>query len=289
VRPWSALLEATTTSGRVWLKASSIHTAFEVGLYAQLHTLSPERVLEPLGLDTDRGWIVLPDGGTLLGNACPGDDLPGALERVVPLYAELQLGLMPHARALVSLGVTDMTPLVMPERFREALAAVRAFLERTGSPDEWAEFRAITALEPSFSARCAELAQAPGLASLDHNDLHPWNIFATPRELEAARFFDWGDSVVAHPFASLLVLLRTLQNTLEAPADDARVLRVRDAYLEPFEALGSRRELIETAELACWVARAARALTWQRAIGDPAPDDYAGIPFGRLRELLGTD
>ena len=288
VRPWSALLEATTTTGRVWLKASSLQTAFEVGLYARLHTLSPERVLEPLSLDTERGWIVLPDGGALLGNACPGDDLPRALERVVPLYAQLQLGLMPHARALISLGVTDMTAPVMPERFREALASVRVYLERTGSPEEWAEFRAISALEPRFVARCAELAEAPGRPSLDHNDLHPWNVFATPLELERARFFDWGDSVVAHPFASLLVLLRTLENTLEAPAHDARVLRVRDAYLEPFETLGSRRELIETAELACWVARAARVLTWQRAVGESAPDDYAGIPFGKLRELLGA-
>lgn len=286
VRPWSALLEAPSTSGRVWLKAGSESTAFEAALYAHLHAVLPGRVLEPLGLDAERGWIVLPDGGTLLGHACPGDTLPSALEHVVPLYAELQLGLMPHAQALVSLGVSDMTPPVMPERFREAVAAVRAFVERTGSPDEWTEFRAVTALEPRFNARCAELAEAPGRASLDHNDLHPWNIFATPAALEQARFFDWGDSVVAHPFASLLVMVRTLQNTLEAPADDARVLRVRDAYLEPFETLGSRRELIETADLACWVARAARALTWQRAIGDPAPDDYAGIPFGRLRELL---
>lgn len=286
VRPWSALLEAPTSRGRAWLKAGSLHTAFEVRLYAHLHAVCPERVLEPLGLDADRGWIVLPDGGTLLGNVCPGEALPSALERVVPLYADLQLSLMPQARTLVSLGVSDMAPPIMPERFREALAAVRVFLERSASAYEWSEFRAIVALEPSFSARCAELAETPIRPSLDHNDLHPWNIFATPLELESARFFDWGDSVVAHPFASLLVLVATLRSTLEAAADDPRVLRVRDAYLEPFEALGSRRELVETADLACWVARAARALTWQRAIGTPPPADYAGVPFGKLRELL---
>ncbi|HEU5074231.1 MAG TPA: phosphotransferase, partial [Polyangiaceae bacterium] len=170
--------------------------------------------------------------------------------------------------------------------FEQALSSVRVFLERTGSADEWREFHAVAALAPRFVEWCAELAQAPGSASLDHNDLHPWNIFATPLAPESARFFDWGDSVVAHPFASLLVLLATLQHTLEARPGDARVLRVRDAYLEPFSALATRRELIATAELACRVAKAARVLTWQRAIGNAPPDDYAGIPFGKLTDLL---
>ena len=131
------------------------------------------------------------------------------------------------------------------------------------------------------------MATAPGAPSLDHNDLHPWNVFATLPEPQAdARFFDWGDSVVAHPFASLLVLLRSLRLALEVAADDRRVLRVRDAYLEAFGTLASRRELVETADLACRVAKLARVLTWQRAIGDKPPHDYAPIPFGALLELL---
>lgn len=286
VRPWSALLEAPTTGGRVWLKAASADTAFEVALYDRLCRAVPERVLTPLSVDIGRGWLLLPDGGALLGHGCDGDALARALERVVPSYAELQLTLMPHAPALVALGVADMRPHLMPLRFEQALANVRMFLERSGSAAEWREFHAVAALASQFAAWCAELAQAPGSASLDHNDLHPWNIFATPLAPQSARFFDWGDSVVAHPFASLLVLLATLQHTLEAPPGDARVLRVRDAYLEPFGALATRPELIATAALACRVAKAARVLTWQRAIGETPPADFAGIPFGKLTDLL---
>lgn len=286
VRPWSALVEAPASGGRVWLKACCSSTAFEVPLYGCLHGVVPERALVPLALDSERGWIVLPDGGTLLGNACTGDELVSALERVAPRYAELQLSLMPHAAALLRLGLTDMTATAMPLRFEQALAAVRGFLQRKGSAAEWRDFDAVVELAPRFSQWCAALAHAPGAPSLDHNDLHPWNIFATPAAAESARFFDWGDSVLAHPFASLLVLLATLRHSLDTHADDPRVIRVRDAYLEPFAALASPRELVATAELACRVAKAARVLTWQRAIGDAAPEDYAAIPFGKLLELL---
>ena len=287
IRPWATLLEAPTSEGRVWLKAAGAGTAFEAALYAQLHSVVPERVLTPLGLDTQRGWMVLPDGGTLLGHACNGDELAHALERVMPKYAELQLALMPRASELISLGVTDMTPALMPTRFEQALEAVRSFLEREGSPSEWDEFRSVSALGPRYSEWCEALATAPAAPSLDHNDLHPWNIFASLPEPGAnARFFDWGDSVLAHPFASLLVLLRTLGQALEAPEGDRRLLRVRDAYLEAFGTFASRRELVETANLACRVAKVARVLTWQRAIGDKPAPAYASIPFGKLVELL---
>ena len=286
VRPWSALLEAPTRGGSVWLKACGPATTFEAALYLRLQAIVPDHVLTPLALDTERGWLVLPDGGTLLGHDCSGDALALALERVVPHYAELQLKMAPHASMLVELGVTDMTATVMPLRFEQALTTVRAYLEQRGHAADWQQLDAVAALTPRFSAWCSELAHAPGAPSLDHNDLHPWNVFATGAHPETARFFDWGDSVIAHPFASLLVLLATLRHTLQAHADDPRVLRVRDAYLEPFAALAPRRELIATADLACRVARAARVLTWQRAIGAPAPEDYAAIPFGKLLELL---
>jgi aminoglycoside phosphotransferase (APT) family kinase protein len=53
----------------------------------------------------------------------------------------------------------------------------------------------------TFVSWCEELEGAAVAPTLDHNDLHPWNIFAGGAE--SVRFYDWGDSVGAHPFASL--------------------------------------------------------------------------------------
>ena len=66
--------------------------------------------------------------------------------------------------------------------------------------------------------------------------------------------------------------------------DDPRFLRARDAYLEVFADLAPRAELVETLELACHVAKIARALTWDRALraardqGEPGEDDSPSTP-----------
>lgn len=75
VRPWGTVLRAPTTAGTVWLKASAPATAFEVALYPVLHEHAPDAVLEPIALDQDRGWLVLPDGGVHLGDIFEGEAL----------------------------------------------------------------------------------------------------------------------------------------------------------------------------------------------------------------------
>ena len=109
--------------------------------------------------------------------------------------------------------------------------------------------------------------------SIDHNDLHAANILMPPADTTAsARFYDWGDAVVSHPFASMLHGLGWVPPRLGVAAGDRQVLRLRDAYLSAFSAYGSHRELVRTLELACRVAKVARCLSWSRAIamGDEA-------------------
>ena len=71
--------------------------------------------------------------------------------------------------------------------------------------------------------------------TVDHQDLHVGNV------LVDGRFADWGDAVLAHPFASLLVALGSLRRTLQVGADDPAITRPRDAYLEVFADLAPAR------------------------------------------------
>ncbi len=133
---------------------------------------------------------------------------------------------------------------------------------------------------------CERLAEMPGFATLDHNDLHPWNVFVAGDDFTAsAKFYDWGDSVVAHCFASMLVPLGFAQGA----GGDAGLARVRDAYLEPFGDLAPHAELVETLELACRAGKVARALTWDRALSSLPPDEpseHADATFIEVASLL---
>ncbi len=176
-----------------------------------------------------------------------------------------------------------MRPARMPERFDEALAAARPTATRPGEPEI---LDRVAALRERYAEDCARLAAAPGAASLDHNDLHPWNMLTAG---DGVRFYDWGDAVVAHPFACLLVPLGMLQEE-DGPRGRA-LLRARDAYLEVFSDLAPHAELVDALELACHVAKVARALVWLRALvaTEPGSEDearFADAPVESLGWLL---
>ena len=289
VRPWATVLKVPTADGPVWFKASGSGTDFEPGLYELLGRVAPEHVLDPIALDPARAWMLLPDGGRPIGTRLDGAAVAEAMLAILPQYAELQRALAPHADELLALGVHDMRPAVLPQRFDEALAAAQAFVEAHGSPEDRATCERIAAMRQPVAEWSKRLAAMPGGATIDHNDLHHANIFMDDGR---ARFFDWGDSVVAHPFASMLLGIGFVRfELLEAESDDdPRVLRLRDAYLEGFDDLAPRAELVETLELACRAAKVARSLTWQRAVGAADPgeigEDWARGPFESLAGIL---
>jgi hypothetical protein len=262
---WGTALRVPTSHGPMWLKAPGPATAFEVALYPLLAGVTPEWVLAPLATDTARGWILLPDGGTTLGDRLGELDLVETLVKILPQYGRFQRDLTPHVGSLLSFGIADMRAEVMPRRFDEAVATVR--------PTETS--RRVAAMRNTFVSWCEELESAAVAPSLDHNDLHPWNVFATGTE--PARFYDWGDSVIAHPFASMLVALGFVREQL---GEDA-VSRPRDAYLEVFGDLAPHGELVAELDLACRVAKIARVLTWARAVGGQADE-----PLNSLEALL---
>ena len=219
VRPWATVLRAPTAGGPVWMKAAGSGTAFEVPLYRLLAREVPERVLAPIAADVERAWLLLPDGGPSLGEREAGLDAQVA---ALVEYGRLQRRLEPCVEEILALGVPDMRPAVILQRFHEALAAAG------GNPE-------VEAMEPAVAQWCERLAASPLRASLDHNDLHPWNILGDGSG--EVRYYDWGDSVVAHPFAAMLVPLGMLERGREA---------ARDAYLGVFADLAPHAELVET-------------------------------------------
>lgn len=294
LRPWGTVLEAPTNRGTVWLKAPGPNTVFEVQLYQLLRRVTPVWVVPPLGIDIERGWVLLPDGGQSLGECLDELDLVEVFMVVLQQYGQFQRTLMPYVGDLLACGVADMRPAVMPDRFDEALAVASRYAIDHGSDADRALLDRAAAMRGQFGQWCDRLAAATITASLDHNDLHPWNVFAdeqvTSWRANPVKFYDWGDSVVAHPFSSMLLGLGFLSQHLGVGPDDPAVVRPRDAYLEVFSDLAGHAELVDELETACWVGKVARVLTWARALEDQREpvEDFARAPF-RWFTSLATD
>ncbi|MET0862723.1 MAG: phosphotransferase, partial [Nakamurella sp.] len=290
IRPWATVIRAPTSTGVVWLKATGPGTSFEVRLYPLLAALVPDDVLTPIAADPHRGWILLPDGGPSIGERLTGPALGEALVAALVQYAHLQVTLADHTSELLATGVSDMRPAVMPERFEQVLEIGHQEVARSGLPADRAQLQRVAGLRGVVVDWCAELAESRLPPSLDHNDLHPWNILTGAADHPL--FYDWGDSVLAHPFAAMLVPLGFVRELFDVPLDDPLFQRARDGYLDVFRQLAPGEDLVSTLETACRVAKIARVLTWERALvaareqDEVVRDDYQQAPLQTLFSLL---
>jgi hypothetical protein len=276
VRPWSTVMAVPTDAGTCWFKASGPGTAYEAPLVQALAAWGTPMLLTPLAVDPERAWILLPDGGTRLRDAVNGTAGVDQWLQILPAYAALQRGLASRVDALLELGVPDLRPAAMPGHFSELVDDPTSGL---AEPDR----ARLGARLPEYADWCAALGASGVGPTLQHDDLHDGNVFAGPAAGPFSgggdRIFDWGDAVVAHPFGTLLATLRSVASR-DPTLGRADLVRLRDAYLEPWTAEHSGHALIETVRMALRVGAVGRALAWKRALhGVPveAQGDYAGM------------
>lgn len=252
-RPWATVLRVPLDDGVAWFKACSPVQAFEPRLTAELFARWPDRVAEVLGHDSDKGWLLLADAGAPLRES---GNPPDVWLAALPRYAELQRGEAAHAGEHLANGVPDMRISKLPGRYERLVCR--------DLPLEHGEIRRLSDFAPRFAELCAELAAQNVPESVQHDDLHAANLFVQGERL---RVLDWGDASVSHPFASLVVTFRFLEETNRLPPTDPWFGRLRDAYLEPWG-----RGTTETFALAIRVGMVAHAIAWMRQ-RDALPDD----------------
>jgi hypothetical protein len=221
-RPWSTLMRVPLATGLAWFKACGAVQAFEPRLTAELFARWPDRVPEVLAYDEDRGWLLLADAGTRIGDL---GNPPKCWLVVLPLYAELQRGEAAHASEHLRRGVPDLGAATLPAAYDDLKAAD---LPLTSDDRD-----KLTAVGPRFEQLCRELGSHHVPETIQHDDLHMNNVYVHG---EVLRVLDWGDSSISHPFVSLVATFRFLQERNGLAADDPWIARIRDAYLEPWGA-----------------------------------------------------
>jgi hypothetical protein len=247
-RPWATVLRVPLADGVAWFKACRPVQAFEPRLSAALFARWPDRVAEVLGHDQERGWLLLADAGTPVGVV---GNPPEAWLAALPLYAELQRGEAANARDHLAHGVPDLRMATLPARYEELL--------RRDLPLARDELGRLRGFAPRFAALCAELAAHQVPETVQHDDLHMANLYAQGERL---RLLDWGDASISHPFASLVVTFRFLEERNRLPPGDPWFARLRDAYLEPWGG-----GLADAFALAIRVGAFAHAFAWARQRG----------------------
>jgi len=252
-RPWSTVMRVPVVGGVVWFKACAPVQAFEPRLTADLYSRWPGRVTDVLAIDEARRWMLLGDAGIAVGKS---GNPPEAWLTALPLYAELQKGEMAYADEHLGRGVPDLRMAALPAGYRRLLAS-----ELPIAKDDLDRLQVYA---PRFDELCSVLAGMGIRESVQHDDLHMSNLYSDGGTF---RIVDWGDSSIAHPFFSLAVTFRFLEELSHLAPDDPWFSRLRDAYLEPW---GSGLE--ETVDVAMRVGWFAHAIAWTRQRAALPPD-----------------
>lgn len=244
-RPWAVVWRVPVSTEQVWFKQCAPVQAFEPALTVRLAADFPQLLPEVLASDLDRRWLLLADAGVpvrTFGNR------PEFWLDALPRYAELQQSQTQRVDAHLGAGVPDLRVESLPALYGQLLDA--------RLPCNRQQRAAIARLESAFARWCAELAEHGIPATVQHDDLHHSNLFVHNGRL---RVLDWGDTVISHPFASLVVTFQFLEEVNGLAPDDPWFRRLCSAYLEPW---GRGHEA--ALRVALRVGAVAHAISWIR-------------------------
>lgn len=294
---WSSVWRVQTAGAAWWFKENTSANPGEGAVQAVLARLAPGHVMAPLAWDVDRGWLLTSDGGTTLMDSAPerrGVDLDTVPMLLVD-YAHLQRLTLGHRDELVGAGLPDADVRGTVERARSVVAEMAA--HPVGDPRHLtgAQVEAILGSMEGLNASVETLRSGPVPMAFDHNDLFPRNVYRPIGAGEPYRFFDFAESVWAHPFGSLVMFQWELRHQwgIESqehePVDcrDPRIRQVFDAYLAQWQDLTDLATLRSLLGHALRIAPLHRAWVWLRVL-EQAPEAVArhgGTPRAWITDL----
>jgi hypothetical protein len=281
VMPWSTVLRVPTSIGPAWFKANVPKLAHEAAVVELLAGRRPDLLPELLARDLDQGWMLQADGGTRLREILEENRDFDVWERILPLYAELQIAAAVDQERLLEAGAPDRRLTLLPGQFEELLGDSETLASLTEN-----ELERLSKLMPRIETECRELEAYALPETIQHDDLHDGQVFVRDGRF---LFFDWGDGCVSHPFFTLVVTLAVLAYRLELEHESPELDRFRDAYLEPWTRFTPRSDLEAAYPIAYRLGVLCRGLTWAlivSAIPRPLRDQEADAVPERMRMLL---
>lgn len=297
-RPWSTVWSIQTDGGRVWFKETEPTSRHEPMVHAALARLAPSRVDAPLAVGPGRGWLLSRDGGVTVAATGPAANR-GVEWDTLPLlladYATLQRATLDAADTLQAAGLPRMPPTDAA-----GTATAQAEVMASYAPHDPRHLRpeqaqSVLDAVPELTAAADVLRAGPVPLAFDHGDLFPRNVFQPESPARPYRFFDFAESVWAHPFSSLVMLVPELRHRWHVHGQagtvdcrDPRIRAVIDSYLAGWRDYAELPELRALTVAALRLAPLHRSTPWLRTLADADEavlDRHGRTPWAWLSDV----
>ena len=268
--PIGMVLRTPSADGNVYLKCPAPIFRAEASITRALAARTPGWVPQVIDIEPSEGWLLMSD----LGPRQLGNEPEAAWGEGVRRLGEIQRAWVGHGGELLAAGAQHR-PLAGLREAVPGLLEVGDLGSRLGTAwrERW------TGAQGRLVDACRELEGLGLPESLIHGDGHPWNVALTERGVVV---FDWSDAALGPSFVDLAVFLFRVK-------DPAVRRDLRDAYLDAWSGIATRRRLERAAELAMPIGALYQAMTYLTLVPGLPPADqvvWAGSDAHWLRNAI---
>jgi Phosphotransferase enzyme family len=259
--PSFSLIRFETSGTPIWFKAVGEPSLHEYEISLLLARLFPDFVAPVVAQRDDwHGWLSF----EVSGNHLEETRLIGQWQSAAESLARLQIACVDHGAELLTAGARDLraprlSKLRMP--FLEAMAELMEL--QVKYPPQPLSAPELCWLSRQIEDSLDAMAALDIPDTLGSSDLNPGNVIVRARR---ARFLDWSETYIGHPFFSFAYLLEHFRRSVPG-SDDAELVA---AYVGPWRSrLSSERIAValEYAPLLAVFAYAAGSHLWRRDRG----------------------
>lgn len=245
---------------RYFHKTCEAAFAFEPPVTVALAQWFPAIMPEIVGWDADNRWLLMGDAGENLRNLsrAEGEQVSWSRwENMLRRMAALQIGAIQHVDDLLALGLPDRRPAQLPRLYQSLIADPDNLMLGQEGGISQADAERLPTFAREVERLCALVEGYRVPQTLHHDDFHAGNIGVVGDEY---RVLDWAESCIAHPFFSLMMMLRYAKFLFKA--DDAVLAQLTAAYLEAWTIFEPMERLLELLPLTHQLGALCRTGTW---------------------------
>lgn len=203
---WSSVSRILTDVGFFYLKQTPPLLSLEPQVICLLHHHFAPRIPEVIDYNSDLNCFLMREMGVNFYHFKKNPKRKKWISEAIKQYKIIQKKSIPLINSFLALGVPDWRVVNLPTLFNNLIAQENLLLEDGISRDELIK---LSSLSSKCLKLCDQLSQFSISETLDHCDLHGGNILIEEKTDEIA-IIDWGETVITHPFFSLIFFLRNL-------------------------------------------------------------------------------
>lgn len=246
ITPWSNVKRFLTSDGYIYLKQVPPTLSLEPIITQILYDSFHANVPQVISTNKDLNCFLTKGAGNPLREIFKNNFQPNLLCQGIKKYTYIQRVAIEHITLFLELGVPDWRLEKLPILYTQLISKEDLLIEDGMTIDE---LSLLHQLHPKFSSMCELLSSYKIPETLDHGNFNDNNILVG-HNANHITIVDWAETVITHPFFSLVYCLRNAAARYVFKETDKTYFELQDACVEDWLVVEEKTKLLEAFSLA---------------------------------------